>query len=67
MAAIDHWHPVLSSKALREQPVAVRLAGHNIVLFRGEDGKIGALEDCCPHRRMRLSCGSVVNHRLQCR
>jgi phenylpropionate dioxygenase-like ring-hydroxylating dioxygenase large terminal subunit len=66
MAALDHWHPVLPSKRLRAGPVGVRLAGKHIALFRGADGQVGALEDCCPHRRMRLSLGKVVGCRLQC-
>src|SRR5438270_13996617 len=66
MGCLDHWHPVLRSKDLRNKPVAVRLCGKDLVLFRAADGKIGALDDCCPHRRMRLSRGKVVNHRLQC-
>jgi phenylpropionate dioxygenase-like ring-hydroxylating dioxygenase large terminal subunit len=66
MAMLDHWHPVLRSKRLRRKPVAVRLAGKQIALFRSEGGQVGALEDCCPHRRMRLSLGKVVKHRLQC-
>jgi phenylpropionate dioxygenase-like ring-hydroxylating dioxygenase large terminal subunit len=66
MAALDHWHPLLPSKRLRRRPVGVRLAGTQLVLFRGANGEVGALEDRCPHRRMRLSLGKVVNHRLQC-
>src|SRR5437588_10668365 len=66
MAALDHWHPVLPSTQLRQAPVGIRLAGTNIVLFRGAAGQLGALADVCPHRRMRLSLGKVVNHRLQC-
>jgi phenylpropionate dioxygenase-like ring-hydroxylating dioxygenase large terminal subunit len=66
MSPLDHWHPVLCSHMLRDRPVGVRLHGRNIVLFRAEQGQIGALPDCCPHRRMRLSCGRVVDHRLQC-
>lgn len=66
MAALDHWHPVLLSRDLKNAPVGVRLAGREIVLFRGEQGRIGALEDNCPHRHMRLSLGKVVGHRLQC-
>jgi phenylpropionate dioxygenase-like ring-hydroxylating dioxygenase large terminal subunit len=46
--------------------VGVRLCGKDFVLFRGEGGKVGALEDCCPHRRMRLSLGQVVGGRLRC-
>jgi phenylpropionate dioxygenase-like ring-hydroxylating dioxygenase large terminal subunit len=66
MTPLDHWHPVLCSNVLRHCPVAVRLQGKNIVLFRAEAGQIGALPDCCPHRRMRLSQGQVVGHRLRC-
>jgi phenylpropionate dioxygenase-like ring-hydroxylating dioxygenase large terminal subunit len=67
MANLAHWHPVLTSDKLRDRPVGVRLNGTDLVLFRGEGGRIGALEDCCPHRRMRLSLGKVVNQHLQCR
>src|SRR5262249_2447520 len=66
MAALDHWQPVLLSGELKDKPVGVRLAGQEIVLFRGEKGCIGALKDRCPHRRMRLSMGAVVKQRLQC-
>lgn len=66
MTAPDHWHPVLCITMLRDSPAGVRLHGQNIVLFRAEHGQIGALPDCCPHRRMRLSCERVVDHRLQC-
>jgi phenylpropionate dioxygenase-like ring-hydroxylating dioxygenase large terminal subunit len=66
MAVFDHWHPILCSHKLRKCPVAVRLHGRDLVLFRGDDGQIGALEDCCPHRRMRLSLGKVAGGRLQC-
>ncbi len=65
MAEIDHWHPVLLSRRLRRQPVGVRLAGRPIVVFRTPDG-VGALNDVCPHRRMRLSAGRVIDDRLQC-
>ena len=66
MTALDHWHPLLASKRLRDDPVGVRLHGKDIVLFRTGRGQIGALDDCCPHRRMRLSLGKVVNQQLQC-
>lgn len=66
MGPLDHWHPVLLSTALKNKPVEVRLNGQDIVLFRAE-GKIGALDNCCPHRRLRLSVGQVVGDRLQCK
>jgi phenylpropionate dioxygenase-like ring-hydroxylating dioxygenase large terminal subunit len=65
VAELDHWHPVLPSADLREAPVAVELAGQSLVLFRGTAG-VGALEDCCPHRGMRLSRGKVRGDCLEC-
>lgn len=66
MGVFDHWHPVLLSRDLQKRPVCVRLHGKDIALFRTADGQVGALDDCCPHRRMRLSMGTVVDDRLQC-
>ncbi|PWT82700.1 MAG: iron-sulfur cluster-binding protein, Rieske family [Acidobacteria bacterium] len=66
MSAIDHWHPVLRSKDLRDRPVGVRLHDNELVFFRTTSGKIGCLDDICPHRRMRLSLGTVVDDRLRC-
>ncbi len=66
MGMFDHWHPVLPSKKLRRRPVGIRLAGKDIALFRARSGQVGALDDQCPHRRMRLSAGKVVGDRLMC-
>jgi phenylpropionate dioxygenase-like ring-hydroxylating dioxygenase large terminal subunit len=66
MSVFDHWHPILVSERLTASPVSVRLHGKELVLFRPEPDRIGALEDCCPHRRMRLSTGKVIGGRLQC-
>lgn len=66
MGCMDHWHPVLATKNLRDKPVGVRLNGRELVLFRGAQGNIGALDDCCVHRRMRLSLGHVAGGRLHC-
>jgi nitrite reductase/ring-hydroxylating ferredoxin subunit len=67
MAMIDHWHPVLKSKELRNKPVGIRVGGHGIVLYRTRSGTVAALTDECPHRRMRLSLGEVVGEKLRCR
>jgi len=66
MASMDHWHPVALSAQLRAQPMGVRLNGEEIVLFRTQAGAVGALQDLCPHRRMRLSCGAVKGEKLEC-
>src|SRR5262245_7176192 len=67
MAILDHWHPVLPSRSLKRNRIAgVRLAGRDLALFRNAKGDIGALDNVCPHRRMRLDLGKVHNDKLQC-
>ncbi len=66
MPVLDHWHPLLLSCDLGHKPVGVRLDGHEIALFRTAEG-VAALDDSCPHRRMRLSLGCVIDDKLQCR
>jgi len=66
MGMFDHWQPMVPAKELRHQPVAVKLAGADVVLFRTASGQIGALDEMCPHRRMKLSEGHVVGEKLRC-
>jgi nitrite reductase/ring-hydroxylating ferredoxin subunit len=67
MPILDHWHPVLLSSQLKKNAVVgIRLAGHDLALYRKSNGEIGALTDHCPHRRMKLSLGKVYHDKLQC-
>lgn len=66
MACLDHWNAVQLSRNLKRTPISVRVDGHEVALFRLPDGSIGALDEMCPHRRMRLSAGCVVGDKLQC-
>ena len=59
------WHHELARGAGR-RPLARTLFGAPVVLFRQADGTPAALEDRCPHRRMPLSMGTVVDDALQC-
>jgi vanillate O-demethylase monooxygenase subunit len=62
----DFWHPVLRLKDLNRRPVKANFCGREIVIFRGQNGQLGALDDCCPHRKMRLSKGKIQENRLVC-
>lgn len=66
MGMLDHWQPVLLANAVRKKPVAVMVAGEPIAVFRTEQGELAALADACPHRRLKLSAGTVVGERLRC-
>jgi phenylpropionate dioxygenase-like ring-hydroxylating dioxygenase large terminal subunit len=65
-ALAEFWHPVALSCDVGEEPVASRLAGQGWALARLDGGGITAFADACPHRRARLSAGSVSGGTLQC-
>ncbi len=66
MSVFDHWHPVALARDLRQNPLAVRLHGRELALFRPQSGGVAAITDVCPHRRMRLSVGKVKGDCLEC-
>jgi phthalate 4,5-dioxygenase oxygenase subunit len=52
-----HWLPALLSEEIPEpdcDPVRVRILGENLVAFRDTDGRIGLIDEQCPHRRASL-------------
>ena len=61
------WYVACASSELREQVLARTLLGTPMVLFRGPEGKPGALLDRCAHRNAPLSVGKVVGQRIECR
>ncbi|MGA7910299.1 MAG: aromatic ring-hydroxylating dioxygenase subunit alpha [Candidatus Dormiibacterota bacterium] len=64
---VDDWHPVASIEQLADGgPVAARLLGEDIVLWRSGD-ELLAWRDLCVHRGTRLSLGRIVDgSRLEC-
>jgi len=65
MGMLDHWQPVLRSADLGAKPAGITVAGEPIAVFRTPTG-LGALADACPHRRLKLSVGTVVGEKLRC-
>lgn len=65
----DHyWIPFELSANLRagDAPVPVRLLGCNYVAFRAADGRIGFLDELCPHRRASLLLARHEGNGLRC-
>ena len=56
----DVWTPVFQKRKLGVRPLRVVVAGEPIVLFRNDQGRVGALIDRCPHRGVALSLGQVL-------
>lgn len=66
MDLLRAWRPVALSRQLRKKPIEIKLFGQEIVLFRDATGRVGALANRCPHRRMRLGLGRVEGSEIVC-
>nr|WP_297457874.1 Rieske 2Fe-2S domain-containing protein [uncultured Halomonas sp.] len=64
-----HWLPACLSEEVAEpdgDPVRVRLLGEDLVAFRDTDGRVGVLDEMCPHRRASLVLGRNEECGLRC-
>jgi phenylpropionate dioxygenase-like ring-hydroxylating dioxygenase large terminal subunit len=63
----DFWYPLArSSDVPRGRTCLALFGGEPIVLARGEDGRVFALDDRCAHRQYPLHQGVVTGNRLRC-
>jgi phenylpropionate dioxygenase-like ring-hydroxylating dioxygenase large terminal subunit len=60
------WYPLVRVEDLDAGPVAQRLLGVDLVLWRDETGAPAAAIDRCCHRTAKLSIGSVENGAIVC-
>lgn len=60
------WYVAAEAKDLGTKPLARRLLGEDLVLYRDARGQVVALHDRCPHRGAALSPGRVVLGELEC-
>ena len=64
-----YWLPALLSTELPEndgEPVRVKLLGEDLIAFRDTQGRIGLLDEFCPHRRVSLFFGRNEECGLRC-
>jgi len=64
-----HWIPACLSEEVAEpdgKPVKIRLLGEDLVVFRDSDGRLGVLDEYCPHRRVSLAYGRNEECGLRC-
>lgn len=60
------WYVGALSSELGQALHAVKMLNENIVMYRKQDGTPVALEDSCPHRRLPLSKGRLINDEVEC-
>ncbi len=64
-----YWIPAANSDQVEKPdgpPVRVKLLGENLVLFRDSKGKLGLLDERCPHRIASLFFGRNEEDGLRC-
>ena len=65
----QYWIPALMSSELPGPdcpPVRVRLLGENLIGFRVTSGKLGLIQNACPHRGASLFFGRNEGEGLRC-
>ncbi|HTY95297.1 MAG TPA: Rieske 2Fe-2S domain-containing protein [Steroidobacteraceae bacterium] len=63
------WIPALLASEVAQpdgKPVRVRLLGEDLVGFRDSEGRVGLLDEHCPHRRASLALGLNAHSGLRC-
>lgn len=63
-----YWIPAIPADKLMAdgRPYRVRLMGENYVVFRDTSGKVGILDELCPHRRVSLALARNEDNGLRC-
>lgn len=65
----SHWMPACLSEEVPEidgKPIRVRLLGENLVAFRDSDGRVGVVDEKCPHRKASMALGRNEECGLRC-
>ena len=65
----QYWVPAGLSSELPEPdcpPVRIKLLGEELVAFRDTDGRVGLIDNACPHRRASLFFGRNEECGLRC-
>lgn len=64
-----HWTPVCLIEEVSEPdgtPVKARVLGEDLVVFRDTRGRVGVMDEYCPHRRVSLVFGRNEDCGLRC-
>ena len=64
-----HWTPVCLAEEVAEPdgaPVRARVFGEKVVVYRDSNGRVGVLDEACPHRKASLAYGRNEDGGLRC-
>lgn len=61
-----YWQPVAMANEVADLPLAIRILGENLVLFRDHSGQLGLMHRHCAHRGASLEFGIVMECGIKC-
>lgn len=65
----QHWTPICLIEEVSEPdgtPIHARILGEDLVVFRDTEGRVGVMDEYCPHRRVSLVYGRNEDNGLRC-
>jgi phthalate 4,5-dioxygenase oxygenase subunit len=65
----QHWTPICLIEEVGEPdgtPIQARILGEDLVVFRDTEGRVGVMDEYCPHRRVSLVYGRNEENGLRC-
>lgn len=63
----NQWYVILESKELKKhKPLRVKRFNEYLSLWRDENNSVCCISDKCCHRGVSLSCGKIVDGKLEC-
>ncbi len=60
------WYVACTPDEIDKGPLGRKICGESIAFYRGDEKRVAALEDFCPHRGAPLSLGRVCEGKLVC-
>ncbi|MDE2606006.1 MAG: aromatic ring-hydroxylating dioxygenase subunit alpha [Burkholderiales bacterium] len=60
------WYVACTPDEIDGKPLGRTICNEKIAFYRGEGGRVAAVEDFCPHRGAQLSLGYVCEGKLVC-
>ena len=63
-----YWLPLMHSADLETdgEPITIRMLGEDLMAFRDSEGKVGLLDELCPHRLAPLYIGRNEESGIRC-
>lgn len=63
----NQWYVILESREVgKKKPIKVTRLNETMVVWRDQSGKVNCIADRCCHRGASLSCGKLVDGKVEC-